>query len=212
MIDQLLKRLYFFNIDAYFLFRKDISIPSGAEITDDSYSTREITSIEDPDFERLCVLWNEAYHENDQVASNTGRKELTELLMNGDVCCCLMYGQEPVGMGWLSMLNSQKLPDFSTCLKGMTDAGLNHHDYITKRHRGKGLLSRIHYQQEKTLRQREKKQYYTFVGVNNFASVRQHFKTQDEYKLIYHVKIDIPFFSFNLYPSYRSSGWKSCDA
>jgi hypothetical protein len=195
-------------IDTYFLFKKDLKDLKMEDKNEDfdEYHFKDIRSIEDNYFKSLLNLWTHAYN----VTQDTSELELHNLFQDGDICHGLIYGDNVVGMTWSGQKKAIRRIDFANVLKNEKSAWIGHHDFISENHRGKGFQKSLSLIRMKNAKNKGCHYYYVFVGVKNFASIRNLMKVFPEYKLIFHIKIDVPLFSFNVFPGHRKEGWVAC--
>lgn len=210
----LLKRYFKLLIDGYFLYRLDVGKlpeqPAAALL--DGYSTRELDRANSDDVKQLYRIWGEAYFDDPQQHSDRVRREVDELLQSDDVCVLLFCGDDVVGMLWAGFGQAFQRYNFAHCLQSENDAGLFHHSYISPAHRGKRQQIPKMWYAHQLLKARGVKALYSFVGVSNFASVKNMMTNYDEYQIIYHIKIDIPKMQFNLFPGLDINHWRPCSS
>jgi GNAT superfamily N-acetyltransferase len=203
-----MKKIYMYWIDTYFLFRINLNENKIDEKIDlnGEYSIVPIDSINDEHADSLSLLWCRAY----EVTPEAGCRAVRDLFQRGDICLGLIYRNNVVGMTWYGQEMAIDRIDFAHILKKESRVGLAHHAFIVEDHRGKGLQRALYSEMFLNGRKRGCHFYYGFVGVKNFASVRNTMKSFAEYKVVFHVKIDVPFFTFNLFPGYRQEKWVAC--
>lgn len=213
-IHRLGKRIFNYTIDGYFVFRSRLDDRAFGKVTDlpEGYSVRVARSEEDTDYPGLCDLWQEAYCQDNDTGRGVVEGIVNDLFHDGDVCCCLIYKDTVVGMDWLGFSQAIKRMQFTAYLKNESATSVGHHIYITPSHRGKGLQRATDALRKKTASEKGAISQYLFVGVKNFASVRNMMKCNQHYKLIYHAKIDIPFLQTNLFPGRHIEQWVPCAA
>jgi GNAT superfamily N-acetyltransferase len=201
-------RVFNYWVDTYFLFRnylldtnidEIIALPVG-------YSIRLIKSVDDRSFESLVLLWDQAYKEKPGDAKNKVRS----LLLQGDVCIGAFYQNSVIGMTWSGEQAAIQRIAFANFLKKEKCAGIGHHDFVDVDHRGKGLQRALSSVRLKYAKEKGCHAYYVFVGVKNLSSIINLMRVFSEFKVVFHVKIDVPFFTFNFFPGARKEEWSQC--
>ena len=87
---------------------------------------------------------------------------------------------------------------------------IGHHTYIIPAHRGSGLQRLTDLVRRKAAQAAGCSAVYVFVGVKNVASLRNMFRSQEQCRLIYHLKVDLPLITLDLFPAVRQEGWQDC--
>lgn len=200
-----MRKIFNYFFDVYYLFKLDLggnTIVNNLELAD-GYSTLLINSIDNAFFNSLVSLWEKAYTKKRINAIG----EVTSTLLRGDVCIAAIYQGELVGMCWSGEHAAINDLPFASLLKNEKSVGIGHNHYVDPEHSGKKLqriltIETLIYAHNKGL-----KAYYVFVGVKNIVSTINLVKIFPELKLVYHLKIDIPFFVFNFYPGLTREKW-----
>jgi hypothetical protein len=207
-----LRGLFQYSLDAYFVFRSslgeshqkaDIEYPVG-------YSVRELHSLEDEAGESLRELWQMAYEADTSQVSDRSRRTLAGLFADGDICCGLFHGDSLVGMDWVGFSGAIMRMHFSRFIKREQGAAIGHHTYITPAHRGFGLQRMTDAARRTSARAAGCSTVYVFVGVKNFSSLKNMFRSHEQYRLIYHLKIDLPMKTLDLFPAVQREPWQDC--
>lgn len=205
-------QLFQYSLDAYFVFRSglggprqeaDIEYPAG-------YSIRLLYSLEDEAGEALCELWQMAYEKDAIPVPGQARRSVARLFADGDICCGLFHGDSLVGMDWVGFSSAITRMHFSRFIKHEQGASIGHHTYISFAHRGIGLQRMTDLARRDAALAAGCSAVYVFVGVKNFASLRNMFRSHEQYRLIYHLKIDLPMKTFDLFPAVRRESWQDC--
>ena len=194
---------YFF--DVYYLFRLDLrenTIINNLVLAK-GYSTILIDSIDNVYFDSLVSLWEKAYNKSRSKAVD----KVTSIIQRGDVCIAATYEGKLVGMCWSGEQAAINSIPFASMLKNEKSVGIGHNHYVDPEHSGKKLqriltIETLRYAQNTGL-----KTYYVFVGIRNMVSTINLVKVFPELKVVYHLKIDIPFFVFNIYPGLSREKW-----
>lgn len=197
-------------IEGYFLYAADpsnISVEPGAPLP----SEYQLRSFGSADLHQLCNIWKEAYFPNENIDLGILSKKVSVLLESDDIGVGLFFGEELVGMQWAGFSDFVERTDFARYLKDEAETAIFHHSYISPAHRGKKLQLPMMWFTECAVRDRGAKTLYTFVGVNNFASVKNMMRAYERYQTVYHVKIDLPGIIMNIFPCSSLADWKGCE-
>lgn len=200
-----MRKIFNYFYDVYYLFRYDLSknlIVNNLELAE-GYSTHAIDSIDDTYFDSLVLLWEKAYSKNRTNAIS----EVTSTILRGDVCIAAVYQDELVGMCWSGEHAAINDLPFASLLKNEESVGIGHNHYVAPEHSGKKLQRILTTETLKYAKNKGLKTYYVFVGIKNMASTINLVKVFSEIKVVYHLKVDIPFFVFNFYPGLSSEKW-----
>lgn len=200
----------FFNywVDTYFLFRNKQLTNLSEEIIKlhEGYDIKLIETFEDDYIDSLISFWKQSYSKNDVLATN----EVRSLLLRGDACIGVVCQNRVVGMTWCGgHVAIERIP-FANILKKEKNIGIGHHDFVDAGHRGKGLQRALSVVRLRYAHQKGCSAFYVFVGVKNIASVINLMKVFSEYKIVFHVKVDVPLISINLFPGFQREDWSQC--
>jgi hypothetical protein len=208
-----MKKYFQITIDAYFVFRADLLIEERADnkyTLPDGYEIKLARTPEYEDISSLVDLWKNAYHKKNNVSKEIINRNINKLFNDGDMCFLLYYQDILVGMSWLGFSQAMSRMHFSQCINPDL-ASIGHHVYIKPDHRGRSLQLVLNAKSKLTALNQNCNYHFVFVGVKNFASINNLMRSSDKYKLIYHTKIDIPFFILNLFPGFDAEIWTECD-
>lgn len=203
-------RKIFFNywIDSYYLFRTDLQAQDPAEIPEPpaSYSVKIMDNNSNREIlDALGDLWFQAYNGE---SKDSAHFEVRTILNQGDVCFGIFYFDQLVGMGWHGEKAAIMRMDFAHYVKNERNVCIGHHGYVDPKHRGYRLQQQITKARENYAKMSGYRYSYAFVGINNMASVINLSKRYQHYKTITHIKIEMPFLSFNFFPKRAvSSDW-----
>lgn len=214
LVAGLSKRLFNYWVDSYFVFKKNLRITdlNEAAAMPTGYSIRFIhAKSSDKDIEALGDFWQRTYiGEYQNKPKGAAHQQVHLILGLGDVCCGLYYHAKIVGMGWYGGKAAISRMDFAHLIRNEKNAVIGFHDFIDTQHRGHGLHRRMIAARMQHARQSGRQTYYSFVGVKNLAAVINSLKEYSDYKTICHLKIDIPFFTLNIYPGADHELWTAC--
>lgn len=207
-----LHRLFRIFVDSYFLYTSDVDSvedePSVRLL--EGFSTRALDKTSDSDINQLYRVWGEAYFTPPDLHSLKIKSEVDGLLKGDDVCVMLLCGEELAGMQWAGFSDAFRRMDFARCLLKNKNSAVFHHSYISPKYRGKKLQIPMMWFALQVLKSKGVKYLYTFVGVRNFASVKNMMKSYQRYQIVCHIKIDIPLFELNLFPGFDPSKSHDC--
>lgn len=209
---QRLRQLFKYSLDAYFVFRSRLVESRqqiGIECPED-YSVRVLHSLEDEAGEALCELWQMAYEEDTNTGSGRARQKVARLFADGDICCGLFHDNSLVGMDWVGFSDAITRMHFSRFIEREQGAAVGHHTYISPAHRGVGLQRLTDLARKDSARAAGCSTVSVFVGVKNIASVKNMFRSHEHCSLIYHLKIDLPMKTLDLFPAVRHEAWRDC--
>lgn len=200
-IDNILKRIFYFSVDAYFVYvtfsesldETKAELPFG-------YSVRAVDISNNHEMQALVSLWLSAYYSSRIQDIDRATEDIDQLAQNKNTCFGLFFGIDLVGMHWMGCEDAINTLEFARILKDYPNTAILHHVFILSNHRGKTLQNPMMMAGSQAAKNIGRTRFYTFVGVRNFASVRNMMKCSDKYQLIYHLKIEIPFFTFHFFP------------
>lgn len=212
-----MRRLFNYWIDNYFVFRTDLQrIEPGERLElPEKYSIRIIDKKDDnKTIEALGNLWERAYfHDSKNKKKRDGKSEVLFMLKHGDLCFGVFYCEELIGMEWQGGKEAIMRMDFAHLIKSEKNVCISHHLYVEPGHRGQRLQIHLATARRQFARQAGYNNSYGFVGINNIASVINSFRDNPQYKsykTICHIKIDLPFMVFNIFPKANSKPWAEC--
>jgi len=206
-------RYFKYYLEGYLLFKQEIDsvepvendgLKSGYQliiVTNDSKKETKSS---------LVKLWDKAYYSKMNIENS--QKDVSRQLTDGDVCCAIVFDEKIVGMSWFGFKNASKRMDFANYLTEEKRFLLIHHSFVLPSCRGWGAQRYIlSYGVEFIKKNHEITNMFVFVGVRNFASINNRLKNFAEYRIVYHVNVNMPFINFNIYPKKYSNGWRSCE-
>ena len=206
------RQLFQYSLDAYYVFRSRLD---GPQRQDDNecpvgYTVRLISSLEDEAGEALCELWHMAYEDDTAPMSDRTCKYLNQLFIEGDLCCGLFHEDTLIGMDWVGFSGALRRMHFARYIEREKGAAIGHHTYIRPAHRGAGLQRLTDLARRAAARAAGCSTVYVFVGVKNFASLKNMFRSHEQCRLIYHLKIDLPMKTLDLFPVAQCEAWQDC--
>ena len=208
----LFSRYFKYYLEGYILFRQSIDFIENLPLADLKlgYTLVLISKYSDETSQdSLIELWNKAYYSDDNTAK--ARTEVLRQLDDGDICSVLIYERKMVGMSWFGFKEAAQRMDFSNIISNEKQFLLTHHVFILPIYRGWAAQRFIFSFGVNQIRQNyDINNLFVFVGMRNFASMRNSERDYAESRAIYHLKIEIPFFSFNVYPKKSQNTWRPC--
>lgn len=165
------------------------------------------------DFASISALWAIARPQASSIpGDDAGLSKTKQLLGEGRVCIAAFNNNEALGMAWLASEGVIDNVDFARCLAPYAKRALVHDIFVLPHARGNrlqmGLLQACH----QFGRSHGIERLFAFVGVRNFASIRNFMRSFDSYQLVTHLKFDVPGFTFHRYPGFDSDQWFACES
>lgn len=211
-INNIRKRIFSCFLDAYFVFvtfsesldEIEAELPSG-------YTVRAVGIDNSEKKQALVKLWLNAYYNFHVRDTDLAEADISRLAQSKNTCFGLFFGEKLVGMHWVGYEDAINAMEFTRILKAHSNAAVMHHVFILSDHRGNKLQNPMMIAGKQAAKRLGRTAIFTFVGVRNFASVRNMMECSDGYQLIYHLKIDLPFCTFNLFPGSDISNLHACE-
>jgi len=216
---KLLSRFVRFDIDAYFWFRRDITnlvetakIP--IDLQQDGWHIREVDLECKADIQMLTQLWLIAfpsYRHESRV-----HKELERANKNGERCWVTANKIEFGAMTWTGFSDNFMFSTIGACIKkscemvDISEAYVGYRSYVLPKLRGYKLTATMSQSKVIAAQKAGCKTKHAFVGVKNFASVHNSLIQDDEYKLYYHVTIEILSHKWHIFPNLSKESWTPC--
>ncbi|MCL7945681.1 hypothetical protein [Marinobacter sp. ATCH36] len=213
-ISSVLRRAFRFDLDAYFLFSDSLQngLLSQCSNVHPKTLTVDFYIVEEPsDDELLIDLCKEGgyFGSTDQVI----RKNLALTFGQADRCIVAKCESRYVAMSWVALGRNAQWPPFAQVPLTQKSSGLLHLSYVKPEYRGHCLQRFLDLQRKKLLAEQGFEQSVSFVGVNNFSSVRNSMACNESFKLMYHLSVEIPGLKkINFFPKWNQESWKSCRA
>jgi len=203
------QRFFKLSFNGFILFKRNLKATDFTEniIIPDEYQILLVDKNSDKsNLKKLSVLWHHTY------GSMEADVKINQLLADGNVCSCLLNDGEFVGMVWFGFFASVQRMDFAHLLKTEQSFTILHHIFIKNSCRGWGAQRLLqNWGCKQVIASFGVDKAYAFVGVKNFASIRNFLRTFEAYKVVYHLKIDIPFITFNVYPNKSENEWNDSE-
>ncbi len=187
----LLNRILYYNLDAYFIFVLSLSNfvdePGSDEIVFDDVVVREYT---DDDFDVLInfICANQNFGKTEREA----KIELGWRFAHDYHCVIALVGGQVIGMGWFCISSQVNWPDFARFPDLPEKSGLLLTDFVQINYRGRGIHKAILTLRKKFIKDKGLLNAISFVGVKNFSSVRNYLYICDYYRLTYYLSINFP--------------------
>jgi len=194
-IPNLIKRIIWFDLDAYFLFTEpdrqfisSISPPSNGELV-------ELDEVEEGVTKLLAFR-------PDQI-----KGLLYKRYQSGDRCFAFNNESGVKGYFWVGFGCSPKLDEFASCLKKEANPILLYDAYVDSSMRGRKIHPNLMAFSVKQVDPELRKNWFSFVGVKNLSALKNSRKFFKRHKLVYHVTFDVIGFKFNFYPKFQREDW-----
>lgn len=211
LIKNIRRRIFYYSIDAYFAFLTyskslddaDIQLPFG-------FSIQAVDMGKPDERQALMNLWITAYYDSQKQDIDKADNEISQLVQNDNICLGLFFRTKLIGMQWIGFDRAIDTMEFTKILKNHSSAAVQHHGFISIEYRGQQLYVPLTKACQITAKRLGREQIYGFVGVLNFAATKILMRSSDAFNLLYHLKIEIPFFTFNFFPGSDISKWRTC--
>ena len=212
LIREAIRRAFYFDLDAYFMFSDRLNgkwlheyaelRPEGLEVDFHFVQSPE----DDTNLILLCQEGGYFGSSNEQIRNN-----LASSTARGDRCIVAKHRDQYVAMSWMATGSPLCWPSFARVpLKGH-GTGLLHLSFVKSDYRGHYLQRFLDLQRKKYMFDQGLEQSFTFVGVKNLSSLKNCMACNEDFRLIFHLGLDIPIFGRrNFYPKWQREGWKSC--
>lgn len=210
-----IRRLVQLDLDAYFLFRTQLTANAtkangvGGTDADISFALLDKNSGDSEALEGLKdAMQSASFLSADQEKAKAA---LTQRLRNGDACVVALADHQIIGFAWIAGQRSDVYNRFAACAKKMCGAAVLYQAYVSPSFRGQGLHIQMDRTRKNYLRAADISQSLTFVGIRNFASIRNSMRENDQYKLIYNLVVKGPRgLTLNFYPKWAKEPWAPC--
>lgn len=208
-----LRRLVQVDVDAYFIFRNrldaDVGPGSGENDSGIGYTVIEQDKPDREALDKLIHLMQSAGLLS--LDENQARQAVEQRFRNGDACAVAWDASRLVGFAWIAGTRSDVYDRFARCASRIHGAVVLYQAFVETNYRGRGIHRRLDGARKAYLRSSGVEESITFVGVKNFASVRNSMRTNDQYKLIYHLAVKGPKgITGNFYPKWAGEPWTPC--
>lgn len=200
-----MRKLFQYSIESYYLFKFDLSEDSAQETELPPDCKLVIFQEATPVMSALVDFWVRAYNDVSHVAEH----KIKNLFQMGNATLTIMANDKVIGMVWLGGQSAICNIDFANILRHESSVCIIHHLFVDVAHRGKKLQNFLMNKAFVIARDESYTYLYGIVGANNIASVVNCMKTFKVFKVMLHLKIDIPFFVINLYPKSSSVAWRT---
>ena len=202
-----------FDLDAYFLFRTDLSSNAGP-------------SLHNGPGELVCEVLDSHLVDQSKIAAlarlmltaglagkdeQGARAVVEDRLRTGDACATAWDNGRCIGLAWVAGAQSSVYKRFAECAARIPGAVVLYQAYVDVAYRGRRVHVELDRVRKSYLRSLDVRETLTFVGVKNLASVRNSIRTNDQYKLVYHLAVKGPRgIASNFYPKWSQEPWTVC--
>lgn len=211
-----LSRIVQLDLEAYLLFQthltgvRDDLETRGPVFEGATFSVLNRLSDEPRHLEALTALMQDG---GLLTADNVKAKSaLEERLYRGDACAIAWDGNTAIGCAWIAGSNSHVRKQFAQCANRFPGAAVLYQAFVDRRYRGRQLHILLDRVRKDYVRSSGGAETLTFVGVTNFASVRNSMRVNHEFKLIYHLAVKGPKgIVGNFYLKWSHEPWNCCE-
>jgi hypothetical protein len=193
-------RIFFrIELESYYTFESDLSAISNF---DNSIKPVEVSKLNnsDTDIKKLIAFWPDYYRF--KRSDSTLEDDIKKYFKVGDECFCAVIDNKIVGMMWVGYEKNYMLKTMAKKDGLKSDEAIIHRVFVSKEHRGHRIQNFLSIYIMMYLKRNNFKKVRTYVGINNIAAIISNMKIYDKYKIIYHLKVTIFVFEFNLFPKY----------
>ncbi|MCC5810380.1 MAG: GNAT family N-acetyltransferase [Ectothiorhodospiraceae bacterium] len=136
---------------------------------------------------------------------------LHSLFQQGERCFCAIRDGSVIGLLMASPTNGRFSEKFAAIVKSEAGSWVTNTAFVDPIYRGMGLHRFVSRFTKSRLKEAGGIYAYSFVGVHNLASAINTHQTNDEYRVVYHLSVDIPLArKMNLYPKINKENWRPC--
>lgn len=212
MLSSYIKKIISFDFDAYFVFQDNLNSEKDCPepfINKPSVFFLSKRNFNEEKFKDLSWLLLEGLS-NESLIQNA-EALIAKRLGNND-CCVMVYSEgELAGYGWVAGNLSHVFNEFASLVRGQNDVSVLYNDFVSESFRGCGVQIYMDAVRKNYLYKRGFSRSLIFVGVKNFASLKNCMQTNIRYKLIYHFKVVFPKSRhLNFYPKFSIEKWIQC--
>ena len=201
-LSRLFRKLFYWELEAMFFFRKRISARGEAKGEDNS-DFRIVpmgNDLNDKQFRQLV----EFYRISNQAEFTESK---LRVLLRDEVCFTAYHDEEIVGVVWLQAEPGEHAGLYWSLIEKMEKGALITKAYVLEQFRGKRLQVRIQNRIKDSLANTDQVYVYSYVGVKNFASIINSLRANDEVRLIYCLHVESFGFGWNFFPKFRDEDW-----
>lgn len=204
MLKRIINRVFYFDIDCYFLFVNSM-LTGMVNQYDDDYEIAIVNS----DISLISKLTDFYILEREGNDKTSLEDHLKERISNDQYCVVSIINGLVVGASWCCRLPNKQVSQFSRCVNSEVGSYLCFDSYVNVAHRGNRLQQRMDEVRKRLAFNDNARQVFTFVGCRNFASIRNMMRVNDRYKIVYHVTLKLGRkFAFNFYPKWQGEPWR----
>lgn len=213
-----LSRLVQVDLDAYFVFRDTLCGASGIGPRDKQYREKcsglTFTIIDQSHLNTAALDALIVLMQSGGLLSPDSKKAqcvIEQRLKNGDACATAWDAYKVVGFFWMADKKSHVYKHFANCVANIRGSAVLYQTYVDSDYRGQRLQINLDRVSKEFFRSNGMAKTHTFVGVKNFASIRNSMRVNEEFKLIYHLSLKGPKGrSVNFYPKWSAEAWIPC--
>ena len=210
-----LRRPLKLDLDAYLLFRSHLGqLQRGSSFIENGDDGIQIAELGQESIEKVLGLITGTM--NLQTVTDPGTRDIAahafeKRLSEGDRCFGAVVDDIFVGIRWVSFPGHSVYKSFAALVKDEPDSCVFNGAYVSPEYRGRRIQIRLDAAMKRVLGRDGLETSFSFVGVHNFASIVNCLRCHDDYRLIYHLSVDLPFSPLlNFYPKQNVELWRPC--
>jgi GNAT superfamily N-acetyltransferase len=197
----LINRLIRIELEAYYVVELDLEGFVPPKFRQIDHSIVKLSN-KNSDIGELVEFWPDDY----RFGRNSEKIKIAILshFADGDECFLAMVDGEIAGMLWVGYQGNYMLKDMVQKDGLDNKEAIIHRAYVSPKFRGYNLHAHLSSHIKSYLKEKGYKRTRGYIGINNLASILNTIKTNDRYKTLYHLKIDLFRKSLHFFPNYTS--------
>jgi hypothetical protein len=205
------QRIFHWDLDAYMCFRKKPSskstFPLTEKLVNDGWIIREVDFTSTEDLEKVVHLFLEAFPKYRTLKG--ARCEIESAIKRKDLCFVLANTERFGAMVWLGLEDNGMMQSVGMFIEQQRQAAVDHRSYVSPDFRGFGVQKTINNQLTVKAESLGIEWIYGFVGAKNTASINNCMKAFQEWRIVYHLTIEIPFVKRHYFPKLKHEHWEA---
>ncbi len=208
-----LKRPVIWDLDGYYHFRTNLQTsalaePLRADEMLDGISLKDISVDDSAHLEGVAALLSmpEAHYPAPVTA-----EYVSSLLAAGDRCFIALRGKDVVAVQFSTPTDGRLSTGFAALVRHERGSWVSNSTFVAPSARGSGIQRLLARYSKSLFREAGAPHTFSFVGAHNVPSVINTFKTNDEYRFVYHLSLDLPLLARrNMYLKNEKERWRPC--
>jgi hypothetical protein len=177
------------------------------KLVNDGWTVREVDFQSENDFSSISNLFFEAFPQYGTLEK--AQKELRTAIARRDICFVLANDERFAAMVWLGFEKNRMIQSVGRFIEDKHKAAVDHRSYVSPDLRGFGVQKIINNQLSIKAKSLDIEWLYGFVGAKNTASINNCMKAFDEWRIVYHLTIELPFMKMHLFPKLKQESWQA---